>query len=333
MSKILLAGGFEEAAPSETPMREFVRALSAEIIRQGHSLLGGCQTPLDEEAAKAAEAAAVAAGRPAEECIISYVGKDATAVHSIGSVRMSQLPRWDLIGPKLVFPEPVAQADAVIIVGGWEGSRRAANWARLAGKPILAVAAFGLAAADIYVSELDDFKARYSARIRKDEYELLNTVIKDTASEKLKGFAQRILSLAERIITPRQVFVIMSFSKDPTLEDVYDTFKVACESYKFTAFKVDEHIDPTQKRIVPEIIEAIQQAAFVIADVSEPKPNVYYELGWAQAIGKPVIVSAKEGTPLPFDIYDVPTIYWNNQKSLRDTLKARIQKIAAKSGR
>jgi hypothetical protein len=32
---------------------------------------------------------------------------------------------------------------------------------------------------------------------------------------------------------------------------------------------------------VPEIVEAIQKAAFIIADVSEPKPDVYYEIGGA----------------------------------------------------
>jgi hypothetical protein len=236
------------------------------------------------------------------------------------------------MGTKLVFPEPVEQADAVIILGGWEGSRRAANWARLAHKPILAVATFGLAAMEIYAGELDDFKGRYGGRIRRDEYELLNTVVGGAEPAKLKNYAERVVSLAERIITPRQVFVIMSFSKDPALEDVYDTIKVACDAFGFKADKVDEHIDPTQKRIVPGIIEAIEQAAFIVADVSEPKTNVYYELGWAQALGKPVIVTAKEGTPLPFDIHDVPTTYWSNQKSLRDGLRAKIQKTSDKSG-
>jgi nucleoside 2-deoxyribosyltransferase len=60
---------------------------------------------------------------------------------------------------------------------------------------------------------------------------------------------------------------------------------------------------------------------------------VYYELGWAQALGKPVIVTAKEGTVLPFDIFDVPAIFGDSQKSLRDALKAKIQNIAQKSGR
>ncbi|MDX1980271.1 MAG: hypothetical protein SFV51_08380 [Bryobacteraceae bacterium] len=331
MASILIAGGFDDADGLDHPIPVFVRALAAEVIRQNHVLLGGCQTRFDAEAAKAAEAAARTAGKQAEDWIVSYVGKGTVPIHDIGSVRQSQLPRWDLLGPKLVYPEPVAQADAVILVGGWEGTRRAANWARLAGKPVLPVATFGLAAAEIFETELQDFKTRYSTRVRKNDYELLNSVVSDPA--KVEAYARRVVSLAERIITPRNVFVIMSFTKDPILEDVYDTFQTACKDGKFEAFKIDEHIDTSKQRIVPEIIEAIQQAAFVIADVSEPKPNVYYELGWAQALGKDVIVTAKEGTRLPFDIYDVPTILYENQKSLREALKAKIQRIGEKYGR
>ena len=333
MPRILLAGGYDDATPDTAPVRVFCRLVAYEIVRQGHTLLGGCQTTLDAEAASAASEAAVAAGKKVEECVISYVGSEATPKHDTGSVRKSQLPRWDLVGAKLVFPEPVALADAVVIVGGWEGSRRAANWARLAGKPILPVATFGLAAADVYSTELDSFKTRYGSRVRKDEYELLNTVLPDPTADKLKTYAQRVVSLAERIITPRQVFVVMSFSRDPGLEDAYDTFREACKTFKFEAFKIDEHIDHNQNRILPAIIEAIAQAAFVIADLSEPKPNVYYELGWAQALGKVVIVTAKEGTKLPFDVFDVPTLFWNSQKTLRESLKARIKTIAEQSGR
>jgi hypothetical protein len=331
MASILIAGGFDDTAKPGDPIPTFVRALAAEVIRQNHVLLGGCQTGFDAEAVKSAAAACAALGKQPEDWIISYVGKGATPVHDIGSVRQSQLPRWDLLGPKLIYPEPVAQADAVILVGGWEGTRRAANWARLAGKPILPVATFGLAAAEVYDTELQEFKTRYSTRIRKNDYELLNSVVADES--KMEPYSKRVVSLAERIITPRNVFVIMSFTKDPMLEDVYDTFQTACKDGKFEAFKIDEHIDASKQRIVPEIIEAIQQAAFIIADVSEPKPNVYYELGWAQALGKDVIVTAKEGTQLPFDIFDVPTILYSNQKSLREALKLKIQKIGEKYGR
>ena len=332
MAKLLLVGGLPENVAEAESTREFVRAVAREVISQMHVLLGGCQTELDHVAAEAAELAAKETGRAAIDCIISYCGKGAAPIHAVGSVRQSALPRWDILGPRLIYPEPIKLADAVILIGGWEGTHRAANWARIAGKPLLPVATFRLAAAEIYNGELEEFELRYASRVTRNDFELLNTVLPDRTPEKIGEFARQVVGLAERIITPHDVFVIMSFAADPELEDAYDTFVEICEQLKFNARRIDQHLDEN-KRIVPEIIEAIRCSAFVIADVSELKVNVFYELGWAQALGKPVIVTAKEGTQLPFDIYDVPTLMWKNQRALRDGLNQRIQRIASRFGR
>jgi hypothetical protein len=42
-----------------------------------------------------------------------------------------------------------------------------------------------------------------------------------------------------------------------------------------------------------------------------------------QALGKGVITTAYKGTQLPFDIFDVPTLYWNSQRALREELDKR----------
>jgi len=118
----------------------------------------------------------------------------------------------------------------------------------------------------------------------------------------------------------------MSFAEKGYLLDAYDTFCRVCANNQFLGFKVDDHID-TNQRIVPTVIDSIRRSAFIIADVSEPRPNVYYELGYAQALGKSVITTAYEGTQLPFDIFDVPTLYWDNQRTLAQKLDERIQRI------
>jgi hypothetical protein len=79
-------------------------------------------------------------------------------------------------------------------------------------------------------------------------------------------------------------------------------------------------------------MNAIRRSAFIIADVSEPRPNVYYELGFAQALGKDVLTSAFKGTQLPFDVFDVPTLYWDCQDTLERKLQAEISQIAQKFG-
>jgi len=73
------------------------------------------------------------------------------------------------------------------------------------------------------------------------------------------------------------------------------------------------------------IINGIRTSAFVIADVSEDRPNVFYELGYAQGLKKKVVVTARTGTKLPFDISDVPVIFWDEQQDLKSKLRKRIK--------
>jgi hypothetical protein len=94
-------------------------------------------------------------------------------------------------------------------------------------------------------------------------------------SDTVQAFAKDVVSLAERLITPTDAFVIMSFAEKGHLKDAYNTFRRVCDAMGFAAFKIDHHIDRNQ-RIVSGIISAIRRSAFIIADVSEPRPNVYY---------------------------------------------------------
>ena len=62
----------------------------------------------------------------------------------------------------------------------------------------------------------------------------------------------------------------------------------------------------------------------MIADVTEIKPNVFYEIGFAQGLGKEVILTAKKGTQLPFDLADLPVVFWHTHAELREQLNKRI---------
>lgn len=45
-----------------------------------------------------------------------------------------------------------------------------------------------------------------------------------------------------------------------------------------------------EEQVIPQIIETIKKADVVIADISNENPNIYYEIGIAHALGKPVIL-------------------------------------------
>lgn len=323
MARIFIAGALDF---SRADVNTFVKFLGQELIAQRHVLLDGCRNEFDRQIAKSAFEAAQAKGVDPNAHIVSYVVSAAEPAHGFGTILRSRLATWGLEFERLHVPEPVYEADAVIIVGGKDGTLCAANWARIADKPLLPVTAFGGAGQAAYTEEITDFNIKYADRIERLEYEVLNQVPLD-----LQKLARDAVALAARIQASKSVFVIMSFAEDPKLQDAFDSFTEVCESFGYECHKVNEHSDV--ERIVPAIFDRIRRSAFVIADLTEHRPNVYYELGFAQGLGKPNIVTAFKGTALPFDVHDIPVIFWEGQKQLKEQLRPRIETIAATHGR
>ena len=133
--------------------------------------------------------------------------------------------------------------------------------------------------------------------------------------------------------TSSTVFVVMSFKDKPDLKDMYASFKAVCGSYKppYNCYNMVEKRDI--KRIFPEILKSIERSAFVIVDLSEGRPNVYYELGYAEALNKPLVITARKGSEIHFDAKDLPIIFWESQEELKAQLKLKIDEIAEGHGR
>jgi SepF-like predicted cell division protein (DUF552 family) len=62
--------------------------------------------------------------------------------------------------------------------------------------------------------------------------------------------------------------------------------------------------DIVHGQINDQILEEIQTADLVIADLTELTPNGFYELGVRHATGLPIVLLAQTGHPLPFDMKD-----------------------------
>jgi hypothetical protein len=322
--KILVAGGFdEENKELLKPQKEFAELLGREIISEGHVLYNACLTSFDAAIAESAYQTAKKEGKKPDERIVSYLLPGQELAHERGKILQSQLRNWDLGGRRLRVPEPIQFSDAVILIGGFEGTYRAANWTRIAQKPLLPITRFGGTAAQVYREEYDHFD-RYQGRISRADYEDLTQV-----QSPLDAFAKRVVSLAQMAQASRAVFVIMSFSQDPplgpALQDVIETYKEVCSEFDYICERVDDASNVP--RILPEILDKISGCAFAIVDLSEASPNVYYELGYAEGHNKPVIVTAKKETTLPFDAKDIPVIFWENQFGLKNMLREKVKKL------
>jgi len=320
--KIYVGGSLRDVPRDPDLCRKFVAALGTAIARQGHVLLTGCRSSLDQEIASAAqEWLAGNAGNPKER-IISFCLESDKPVHSVGTLRRSALSDWGMNHSDLVIPEQIDQADATIFVAGGEGTFWAKNWAHFARKLVLGIPRFGGAGQKIYATERTHLSKIKS--VEAGDYETLNVITDDMAE-----YASQVVRLAERLVLPRNVFTIMSFKKE--FVDVFDSCKDACQKYRFEAERTDE--SASSEPILPRILNGIRNSAFVIADVSELSTNVFYEVGFAKGLGKEVILIAKKGTELPFDLKDLPTLFWETQRDLKKGLEERIEGVVGRYSR
>ncbi len=64
-----------------------------------------------------------------------------------------------------------------------------------------------------------------------------------------------------------------------------------------------------QGPISVQIIESITDSSLIVADLVDPNPNVYYELGIAESFHKPIIrFGGASAEALPFDVRDMRTL-------------------------
>lgn len=123
------------------------------------------------------------------------------------------------------------------------------------------------------------------------------------------------------------VFIAMPINPDDAqLEDVLDAIKDAASRCSLLAERVDEvH---SSERITDRILESIRKAEFVVADLTGARPNVFYEAGYAQGLGKTPIYIARDGTKLEFDLKDYPIIFFRGMRDLKEKLSQRLQALA-----
>ena len=144
-----------------------------------------------------------------------------------------------------------------------------------------------------------------------------------------KGW-QKIEELKKKTLEVNQAFVAMSFS-DETRE-IRSAFKKAIERCGYLPVFIDEKEHNNQ--IVPEIYYEISRSKFVVVDVTFPNNGAYYEAGFAQGLGKQVIVCCKKSIfdggsqdviKPHFDISQKSMVLWENEQDLVERLIRRIQ--------
>ena len=105
-------------------------------------------------------------------------------------------------------------------------------------------------------------------------------------------------------------FVIMPFEKN--LDEVYHRLIKPTVEKKGYEVKRSDEIYGNQP-IIEDITTEIRTANVLIADVTGKNPNVNYELGYAHALGKEVIIITQDINDIPFDYRIGGQLYINNR--------------------
>jgi hypothetical protein len=143
----------------------------------------------------------------------------------------------------------------------------------------------------------------------------------------------KLTSIVEKILLPtkKQVFVIMKF-RDRVLDSAYvGAIRPVFKRFKYDVLRIDEIQD--SGKITDQILEEIARSELVIADLTDERPNCYYEAGFAHAIGKEIIFTIKKGSSIHFDLAGYRFIEWETEEDLRQLLKQRLASKAKKLSR
>ena len=146
----------------------------------------------------------------------------------------------------------------------------------------------------------------------------------------------------------RSVFIAMSFRDNQNLEDIGKAIDEAIDKYneehpnaKLTPKRVDKQKGASYE-IPGRVFSEIDQRRLVIADLTDEKPNVYCEVGYANSKGIPFILTCHKRNPtdeppwdrktvtgnkVHFDLAAYRYISYNNPLNLRDKLKQELNAL------
>jgi len=113
-------------------------------------------------------------------------------------------------------------------------------------------------------------------------------------------------------------FVMQPFASP--LGDYYNKiYDPAIRKAGLNPIRADQDIFGTGK-IIDQIWNGINSAKVLIAELTKRNPNVFYELGLAHALKKPVVLVSSNQEDVPFDLqhirviyYDVTDPFWGNK--------------------
>ena len=145
--------------------------------------------------------------------------------------------------------------------------------------------------------------------------------------EKLPNVMNWIPLLAESISDLRKkqsCFVAMPFGG--RFESLYQVLRECIEAAGYRCVRIDEQVFTDS--IVERIFDEIRKAKVLLFVATGANANVFYEAGYAAALGKEIVTVTERFDVLPFDIRDRKAIqYGDDPDRLRKSLTAMLSSL------
>jgi len=173
--------------------------------------------------------------------------------------------------------------------------------------------------------KLSEFKSVFFETLNKakllEEHNGRKRVLDVTGEVSTDGVASENLKRLEKAVTVSATdscFVMMPFA--PPLGNYYEKiYKPAIEKTGLKPVRADSEIFGAGK-IMDQIWVGINAAKVLVAELTSRNPNVFYELGLAHALKKPVVLVSSNEADVPFDlkhirviIYDTSDPFWGTK--------------------
>ena len=137
------------------------------------------------------------------------------------------------------------------------------------------------------------------------EYALTGWVINDTRGVfiEVEGAQAELARFLERLPAETPPRAIVHSLESTWLEPAgYERFEIGTDASREPFLNV-------------EIFETLYVSSLVITDLTGLRQNCLLELGYALGLGKRAILTAREGTKLPFDSAAIPCHFWSEKQS------------------
>ncbi len=157
----------------------------------------------------------------------------------------------------------------------------------------------------IFLESLDDAKLLQK---HGDKVRVLDATADDTRGS-VKTETLKKLEKGVSISAADSCFVVQPFAEP--LGTYYEKiYKPAIEKAGLRPVRADADIFGTGK-IIDQVWRGIVNAKVLVAELTGRNPNVFYELGLAHALEKPVVLVSSNEDDVPFDLQHIRVIYYD----------------------